>query len=65
MTDDEVNQLVALLRKNFGLACLVPAISCADDRIVKAILRLNGAGFRHLIEDGSSVSKGVEVSIAP
>jgi hypothetical protein len=61
LTDDEVNQLVALLRKNFGLECLVPAISCADDRIVKAILRLNGAGRRYLIEDGSSISKGVDV----
>jgi hypothetical protein len=28
---------------------------------VRAILRLNEAGRRYLIEDGSSVSKGVEV----
>jgi hypothetical protein len=36
------------------------AASCADDR-VKAILRLNSAGRRYLIEDGSDVPKGVEV----
>jgi hypothetical protein len=35
--------------------------SCADDGTVKAILRLNRAGRRYLIEDGSSISKGVEV----
>jgi hypothetical protein len=28
---------------------------------VDAILRLNGAGRRYLIQDGSSISKGVEV----
>jgi hypothetical protein len=32
-----------------------------EDRIVEAILRLNGAGRRYLIEDGSSISKGVDV----
>ena len=56
-----MNQLVALLRKNFGLACLVPHIPCADDGTVKAILRLNRAGRRYLIKDGSSISKGVDV----
>jgi hypothetical protein len=61
LTDDKVNQLVAILRKNYGLECLVPDIRCADDRTVKAILRLNKAGCRYLIKDGSSISKGVEV----
>jgi hypothetical protein len=61
LTDDEVNQLVSILIKNYGLERLVPDISCADDGTVMAILRLNGAGRRYLIEDGSSISKGVEV----
>jgi hypothetical protein len=60
-TVDEVNQLVSILMKNYGLECLVPDIRCADDRTVKAILRLNKAGRRYLIKDGASVSKGVEV----
>jgi hypothetical protein len=61
LTDDEVNQLVSILIKNYGLEHVVPDILCADDRTVKAILRLNGAGRRYLIEDGSSLLKGVEV----
>jgi hypothetical protein len=61
LTDDEVNQLVPLLMKNYGLERLVPDIACADHRSVKAILRLNKAGRRYLIKDGSSISKGVEV----
>jgi hypothetical protein len=32
-------------------------------RDVGAILRLNAAGRRYLVEDGSSISKGVEVLI--
>jgi hypothetical protein len=60
-TVDEVNQLVSILMKNYGLECLKPDIPCADDRTVKAILRLNRAGRRYLIKDGSSISKGVDV----
>jgi hypothetical protein len=58
---DEVNQLVSILMKNYGLECLVPDIPCANDGTVKAILRLNRAGRRYLIKDGSSISKGVDV----
>jgi hypothetical protein len=54
-----VNQLVSILRKNYGLQRLV--LPWANDRTIKAILRLNKAGRRYLIEDGSSISKGVEV----
>jgi hypothetical protein len=59
-SDDEVNQLVSILRNNYGLERL-SEISCADDRTVKATLKLNGAGRRYLIEDGSSILKGVDV----
>jgi hypothetical protein len=47
--------------KNYRLECLVPDISCTNDGTVKAILRLNRAGRRYLITDGSSISKGVDV----
>jgi hypothetical protein len=59
LSDDEVNQLVSILRKNYGLQRL--RLPWANDRTIKAILRLNRAGRRYLIEDGSSISKGVEV----
>jgi hypothetical protein len=61
LNDDELSQLVSILMKNYGLERVVPDIHCADDRIVKAIFRLNRAGRRYLIKDGSSISKGVEV----
>jgi hypothetical protein len=57
----EESQLVSILMKNYGLEDLVPKIPCADNGTVKAILRLNRAGRRYLIKDGSSLSKGVDV----
>jgi hypothetical protein len=60
-TVDEANQLVSVLMKNYGLECLSPNIPFADDIRVKAVLRLNAAGRRYLIKDGSSISKGVDV----
>jgi hypothetical protein len=60
-TVDELNQLVSILRKNYGLEHLIPNIPCADDGTVNAILRLNRAGRRYLIQDGSSILKGVDV----
>jgi hypothetical protein len=61
LNDEKVKQSVSILRKNYGLEHLEPNITYADDRTVKAILRLNWAGRRYLIEDGSSISKGVDV----
>jgi hypothetical protein len=61
LTDDEDKQMAALLKKNYGLESL-PGINLknrASDS--DAILRLNGAGRRYLVQDGSSISKGVEV----
>jgi hypothetical protein len=62
LTDDEDNQLASLLKKNFALERL-PDINLKKraKRDVGAILRLNEAGRRYLIEDGSSISKGVQV----
>jgi hypothetical protein len=61
LTDDEDKHIAALLKKNYALESL-PNIDL-DNKVgdVGAILRLNGAGRRYLIEDGSSISKGVEV----
>jgi hypothetical protein len=49
--------MATLLKKNYALESL-PYIQGGD---MDAILRLNKAGRRYLIEDGSSISKGVEV----
>jgi hypothetical protein len=62
LTDDEDKQMASVLKKNYALESL-PDIDletdCAGD--VGAVLRLNGVGRRYLIEDGSSIAKGVEV----
>jgi hypothetical protein len=50
--------MASLLKKNYALERL-PDIGRVGD--VGDFLRLNAAGRRYLIEDGSSVSKGVEV----
>jgi hypothetical protein len=58
LTDDEDKQMAALLKKKYAIERLD-----LEDRVgdADAILRLNRAGRRYLIEDGSSISKGVEV----
>jgi hypothetical protein len=61
LTDDEDKQMALFLTKNYALESL-PDIDLDDEAgDVDAILRLNEAGRRYLIEDGSSISKGVEV----
>jgi hypothetical protein len=61
LTDDEDKQIAALLKKNYALESLKDINQDNRPGDVGAILRLNAAGRRYLIEDGSSVSKGVEV----
>jgi hypothetical protein len=58
LTDSEDKQIATLLKKSYGLK-LLPDICEGGD--VGTILRLNGAGRRYLIQDGSSISKGVDV----
>jgi hypothetical protein len=61
LTHDEDKQMAVLLKKNYALESL-PHIDLKNEAgDVGAILQLNEAGRRYLIEDGSSVSKGVEV----
>jgi hypothetical protein len=57
LNDDESKHMATLLKKNYALESL-PYIQGGD---MDAITRLNKAGRRYLIEDGSSISKGVEV----
>jgi hypothetical protein len=61
LTDDENKQMAKTLKTNYGLERL-PDIELeihAGD--AGAILRLNKVGRRYLVQDGSSISKGVEV----
>jgi hypothetical protein len=61
LTDNDDKQIASLLKKNYGLE-IFPNIDVKDHAVdVGTILRLNGAGRRYLIQDGSSISKGVEV----
>jgi hypothetical protein len=61
LTDDEDKQMAALLKKNYAMERL-PEIDMENEvGDVCAILRLNEAGRRYLVQDGFSVSKGVEV----
>ncbi len=61
MNDDEDKHMASLLKKNYALESL-PDIDLENEaRDVGAILRLNGAGRRYLVQDGSSISKGVGV----
>jgi hypothetical protein len=61
LIDDEDKQMAALLKKNYALESLPDIDLEIEAKDVGAILRLNAAGRRYLIEDGSSVSKGVKV----
>ena len=59
LTKEEDKLIAKSLQKNYELESLPNISTLAGD--VSAILRLNAAGRRYLIEDGSSVSKGVKV----
>jgi hypothetical protein len=60
LTDDEDKHVVKILKKNYALES-IPEIQEDQAGDIDAILRLNAAGRRYLIENGSSISKGVEV----
>jgi hypothetical protein len=65
LTGEENKQMAgSLLKRNYTMESL-PGIDL-DEKAgdVGAFLQLNEAGRRYLIEDGSSVSKGVEVLCA-
>jgi hypothetical protein len=58
LTDNEDKQVAALVKNNYALESLSDINEARD---VGAILRLNGAGRRYLIEGDGSISKGVKV----
>jgi hypothetical protein len=58
-TDEEDKQIAVLLQKNYALEIINLEEDMAGD--VSAILRLNQAGRRYLVQDGSAISKGVDV----
>jgi hypothetical protein len=61
LTHDDNKQMAELLKKNYGLERLPQFYRKYLAEDVDAILRLNEAGRRYLVQDGSSISKGVEV----
>jgi hypothetical protein len=61
LTNDEGKQMAALVKKTYAMESLPDIYLKKEARDLGAILRLNAAGRRYLIEDGSSISKGVEV----
>jgi hypothetical protein len=64
MGEEEMNQVVSLVEKNYSLAILDDGLSARDKTgELGTLLRLNQAGRRYLIEDAASIAKGVEVLI--
>jgi hypothetical protein len=55
----EIKGLILVLKKNFGLEAIPELHRGMGD--VHSILQLNGVGCRYLVQDGSSISKGVDV----
>jgi hypothetical protein len=51
--------IIPVLKKNYGLEDIPGLRSIAGD--IRSILQLNRAGRRYLVQDGSSISKGVDV----
>jgi hypothetical protein len=66
LTTDEDNQMALLLEKNYALESIPDIDLCFENQEgdVGDILRLNRAGRRYLIENGSLISRGVKVSRA-
>jgi hypothetical protein len=57
--EDESKGLISVLKKNYGLENFPRFHHGAKD--IRSILDLNRAGRRYLVQDGSSISKGVAV----
>jgi hypothetical protein len=61
LTDDEVKQSASLLKNNYSFQRLLRFDLQYWAGDFGAILKLNEAGRRYLVQDGSSISRGVEV----
>jgi hypothetical protein len=54
--------LISIVKENYGLEALDENVTVLDlKRELGAILRLNRAGRRYMIQDAGSIAKGVEV----
>jgi hypothetical protein len=58
---DETKRLMLVLRENYGLEAISGLRHAAGD--ICSIFQLNRAGRRYLVQDGSSIPKGVDVLI--
>jgi hypothetical protein len=64
MGEEEMNQVVSLVKKNCSLAVLDDRVSTRDKTgELGTLLKLNQAGRRYLNEDPASIARGVEVLI--
>jgi hypothetical protein len=61
LTNEASKELASILKKNYKLESLPDFAATNQLGDLGVILRLNGAGRRYLIQDKSSVSKGLEV----
>jgi hypothetical protein len=57
--ENETKDLIPVLKKNYGLEEIPRLHHFVGD--VSSILQLNRAGRRYIVQDGSSISKGVDV----
>jgi hypothetical protein len=57
--NDEMKDLISVLKKNYGLEALPGLKHGSGD--IRSIFELNRAGRRYLVQDGSSISKGVDM----
>jgi hypothetical protein len=56
----DTKDLIAVLKKNYGLEEIL-GFHHHGEGDIRSILQLNRAGRRYLVQDGSSISKGVDV----
>jgi hypothetical protein len=59
LDEDETKDLIPVLKKNNGLEAFPGLDHRGGD--IRSIFELNRAGRRYLVQDGSSISKGVDV----
>jgi hypothetical protein len=57
---DKRKDLISILKKNYGLE-EIRDLPRHDSEDIRSIFELNRAGRRYLVQDGSSISKGVDV----
>jgi hypothetical protein len=57
--NEDTRDIIPVLKYNYGLEEIPGLRSVAGD--IQSIFELNRAGRRYLVQDGSSISKGVDV----